>query len=425
MRNEIDTEQIGGHLFQIVEYDYLKRERHTFGRCKINHGGNEMIRSWTGWIVVGLGLVVVAAPVSANMLVNGNMDRQPVFNNETGWEVFSNSDDPGTAIVWADWANGGGLSIFNFWSQEGDDDYGLAFACWQATSGGFYQDTQIQTDRTYTFTIWSHTGCNAIPGKFMQHGRRIDFEWYDGKPTDGGQIVATLPNDITSQIVNGQCDPGGPTDASNWQYFKFENLTPPVDAEWLRIVISWDSFGELAVGGSGAIRWDSARLAVSSLDPTNGSVAMSTDFPMWYLDIWTQNEVNYMLQLSTDLVNGGWMDAGAPLIIGNGEVQRAFHLPYQNALFIRFQLFNGNPLADNIIVAFGRTNTALISFDGQPGVQYSLEYSEAAPGGPWQPTGLEISGDGTRQTVADPAGPSETRDYHIQEVDPEFETPLF
>ena len=85
-----------------------------------------MMRSWTGWIVVGLWVACMAGPVSANMLVNGNMDRQPVFNNETGWEAFSLSDDPSAAVVWADWANGGGLSVFNFWSQEGDDDYGLS-----------------------------------------------------------------------------------------------------------------------------------------------------------------------------------------------------------------------------------------------------------------------------------------------------------
>lgn len=295
-----------------------------------------MMRSWTGWIVVGLWVACMAGPVSANMLVNGNMDRQPVFNNETGWEAFSLSDDPSAAVVWADWANGGGLSVFNFWSQEGDDDYGLAFACWQATSGGFYQDTQIQTDRTYTFTIWSHTGCNSIPSKFTQHERRIDFEWYDGEPTDGGMIIGVVTNDITAQIVNGQCDDvGGPTDSFNWQYFEFENLTPPVGAEWLRIVIGWDSFGEVATDGSEAIRWDSARLAVSALDPLNDSFAMSTNFPMWYFDFWTQGEVNYMLQLSTDMVGIGWLDAGAAVIDGDWEkerVRRAFHLPDQDAI---------------------------------------------------------------------------------------------
>lgn len=123
-----------------------------------------------------------------------------------------------------------------------------------------------------------------------------------------------------------------------------------------------------------------------------------------------------------------------------------------------FKVFDGNSLVDNLIVeiftnatdaanspvdptppgilpdpfvffdteieAVGRTNTVLISFDGQPGVQYALEYSEDA-GATWEPAGLEISGDGTRQTITDPAGPSDTRDYRIQVVDPEFVTPLF
>ncbi len=79
---------------------------------------------------------------------------------------------------------------------------------------------------------------------------------------------------------------------------------------------------------------------------------------------------------------------------------------------------------DTVISAMGRTDTVLISFDGQPGVQYVLEYSETGPGGPWESTGLEISGDGTRQTVVDPAGPSDTRDYRIQVIDPEFAVPF-
>jgi hypothetical protein len=79
---------------------------------------------------------------------------------------------------------------------------------------------------------------------------------------------------------------------------------------------------------------------------------------------------------------------------------------------------------DTVISAMGRTNTVLIAFDGQPGVQYALEYSEDA-GATWEPAGLEISGDGTRQTIIDPAGPSDTRDYRIQVVDPDFEVPLF
>ncbi len=300
-----------------------------------------MKRSWTRWSVAGIMAVCVAGSAAANMLSNGNMDTQPVFNNGEGWEAFSATDEPAFAVVWADWANGGGLSIFNFWSQPGDGDYGLAFACWQATSGGFYQDTQIQSDRTYTFTIWSHTGCNSIPSKFTQHERRIDFEWYDGKPTEGGSIVNVDGNDITAQIIDGQCDDvGGPEDAFNWQYFEFENLTPPVGAEWLRVVISWDSFGELATGGSEAIRWDSARLAVSSLDPLNESVAMSTDMPMWFFDFWTQGEVDYRLQLSTDMVGIGWLDAGAAVIDGDWEkerVRRAFHLPNQDAINYRVE----------------------------------------------------------------------------------------
>lgn len=76
------------------------------------------------------------------------------------------------------------------------------------------------------------------------------------------------------------------------------------------------------------------------------------------------------------------------------------------------------------ILNVGRTNTTFIAFDAQPGVQYLLEYSESGPAGPWSSTGLEVSGDGTRMTLTDPDGPSTTRSYRIQVVDPDFEEPL-
>lgn len=286
-----------------------------------------MTRRWMAGWMAGLLAAGVAASGSANMLSNGAMNQAPIFNDQDGWEAFSNNGDPNFAVWWADWANGGGLSLFNFWGQEGDGDYGFAFACWQATSGGFYQDNQIQSNKTYTFTIWSHTGCNAIPSAFTNHQRRIDFEWFSGDPDTGAPLVAITTNDITSQIVNGQCDPSGPGDAFNWQYFEFTNITPPPGARWMRIVVKFDSFGQTATGGSEAIRWDSARLAVSSLDPTNPTTTLSTNRPMWYFDFFTQSNVLFSLQFSTNLPANTWIDTAPDPLPGNWQTQRVYHLP--------------------------------------------------------------------------------------------------
>lgn len=290
-----------------------------------------MMRAWTAGWITGLLVAGMAASASANMLSNGAMDDAPIFNDQNGWEAFSNNGDPNFAVWWADWANGGGLSLFSFWGQEGDGDYGFAFACWQATSGGFYQDNQIQTNKTYDFTIWSHTGCNAVPSAFTNHQRRIDFEWFAGDPDTGAPLVAVTTNDITSQIVNGLCDNvGGPTDSFNWQYWDFLGIVPPPGAQWMRIVVKFDSFGQTATGGSEAIRWDSARLAVSSLDPINESVGQTTDFRVWYLDFNTQGDgVLYSLSTSdgADLPNDIWTDSGVPPLRGDGGTERFYHTP--------------------------------------------------------------------------------------------------
>ena len=64
-------------------------------------------------------------------------------------------------------------------------------------------------------------------------------------------------------------------------------------------------------------------------------------------------------------------------------------------------------------LGIGQTDSVLISFDGQIGVPYQLEYSEDG-GSSWQASLAPLMvGNGTRQSTYDPEGPSTTRTYRI------------
>jgi hypothetical protein len=58
-------------------------------------------------------------------------------------------------------------------------------------------------------------------------------------------------------------------------------------------------------------------------------------------------------------------------------------------------------------------DTVLKCFASMVGIDYALEFSEAASPTDWMPTGLVITGDGNTRYVFDPAGVSATRTYRL------------
>jgi len=73
--------------------------------------------------------------------------------------------------------------------------------------------------------------------------------------------------------------------------------------------------------------------------------------------------------------------------------------------------FEAIPAPPITSVAVG--STEMQSFESMGGINYSLEFAEAASPSNWMPTGLVIAGDGATRHAFDPSGVSTTRMYRL------------
>ncbi|MEM1083083.1 MAG: hypothetical protein AAGI48_03105 [Verrucomicrobiota bacterium] len=242
------------------------------------------------------------------------------FDDLQGWEAYGTPDIP-SAISREDWANGRPGDGGGLFAQEGDGQFGLAFRAFSASTGGFFHDVPVEPGRSYDFTIQSHCA-SSFYNQVVDSGTgsvEIVFDWYDGDPNNGGVLVSSDLNDLTSSITDGGSDgnlPPGPSQSSNWQDWSFSQ-TAPAGSAYLRLTIQWIATANVT-GGDEAMRWDNAELT-TTLDPLNESVATGTA-PRLSFD--SQEAVTYTVESSPDL-SSGFADAGeAPIMGTGGPIQR-------------------------------------------------------------------------------------------------------
>lgn len=284
-------------------------------------------------------LALTATTGQAFLFDDGTFESgRPDFEDGSGWEAFG-TPDTFAAVGYEDWANGApGIPGALFPYADGSDgQFGLTFAAYRASAGGFYHDVPVEPSRQYDFHIQSHAGhefYTQVTGPGGSGQVSIVFSWYDGDPTGGGALITAVTNDITGTISNGGKDtdfPIGPTHVPNWQDWDYTGLTPPPTAAYLRTLIQWTAPSSVT-NGNETMRWDNAELT-TSLDPVNEIVETS---PVMQLTYNTQSSVTYAIEATADL-DLGFGVTEFPEIFGDDTTQQVSFLPQTDIAAFRLK----------------------------------------------------------------------------------------